>query len=67
LEALGVGAEEAIAIEDSPNGVAAARAAGIFCVAFPNDVTHALDFSQADLVLASLEDMPLTELVARVG
>ena len=67
LEALGVDAAEAIAIEDSPNGVAAARAAGIFCVAFPNDVTGALDFSQADLVLESLEDVPLDDLLARVG
>jgi len=67
LEKLGVAAEEAIAIEDSPNGVAAARAAGIFCVAFPNDVTHALDFSHADLLLASLEDVPLAEVLTRIG
>lgn len=70
LEALGaleVEAAEAIAIEDSPNGIAAARAAGIFCVAFPNDVTRALDLSQADLLLDSLEDAPLRELLARVG
>ena len=67
LDALGVEAGEAIAIEDSPNGVAAARAAGIFCVAFPNDVTRGLDLSQADLLLESLEDVPLGELLARVG
>ena len=45
LELLGVRADEAIAVEDSPNGIAAARAAGIFCVGFPNDVTSALDLS----------------------
>jgi HAD superfamily hydrolase (TIGR01509 family) len=67
LETLGVDAHEAVAIEDSPNGVAAARAAGIFCVAFPNDVTTALDFSHADLVIESLEDVPLAELLRRVG
>jgi HAD superfamily hydrolase (TIGR01509 family) len=67
LDALGVEAGEAIAIEDSPNGVAAARAAGIFCLAFPNDVTRALDLSQADLLLESLEDVSLGELLARVG
>jgi len=67
LEALGVEASEAIAIEDSPNGIAAAHAAGIFCVAFPNDVTRGLDLSQADLVVESLEDVPLGELLARVG
>jgi HAD superfamily hydrolase (TIGR01509 family) len=66
LEALGVAADEAIAVEDSPNGIAAARAAGIFCVGFPNDVTGALDLSEADLVLDSLEDVPLAELLQRV-
>jgi HAD superfamily hydrolase (TIGR01509 family) len=67
LEALGVGAHEALAFEDSPNGISAARAAGIFCVAFPNDVTSALDLSQADLLLESLEDVSLDDLLARVG
>jgi putative hydrolase of the HAD superfamily len=67
LELLGVEAHEAIAIEDSPNGIAAARAAGIYCVAFPNDVTTALDLSEADLVVDSLEAVPLGDLLARVG
>jgi HAD superfamily hydrolase (TIGR01509 family) len=66
LQALGVRATEAIAIEDSPNGVAAAVAAGIFCVAVPNPVTSRLDLDGAALVLASLEDLPLADLVARV-
>jgi HAD superfamily hydrolase (TIGR01509 family) len=67
LEELGVDAREAIAIEDSPNGISAARAAGIFCVAFPNDVTHMLDLSRADLLLGSLEDVSLAELLERLG
>jgi beta-phosphoglucomutase-like phosphatase (HAD superfamily) len=67
LKLLGVRGDEAIAIEDSPNGIAAARAAGIFCVGFPNDVTSALDLSSADLVLDSLEDVPLADLLERVG
>jgi HAD superfamily hydrolase (TIGR01509 family) len=67
LQALGVAAEEAVAIEDSPNGVVAARAAGIFCVAFPNAVTAFLDFSHADLLVESLEDLPLRKLLERVG
>jgi HAD superfamily hydrolase (TIGR01509 family) len=67
LDGLGVAADEAIAIEDSPNGVAAARAAGVFCVAFPNEVTAGFDFSQADLIVDSLEDLPLAELLPRVG
>jgi HAD superfamily hydrolase (TIGR01509 family) len=67
LELLGVEAGEAIAIEDSPNGIAAARAAGLYCVGFPNDVTNALDLSAADLVVDSLEALPLPDLLARVG
>jgi HAD superfamily hydrolase (TIGR01509 family) len=62
LELLGVGAGEAVAFEDSPNGVAAARAAGIFCVAVPNEVTGALDLSAADLVVPSLADVDLDAL-----
>jgi HAD superfamily hydrolase (TIGR01509 family) len=67
LELLGVRADEAIAVEDSPNGIAAARAAGIFCVGFPNDVTNVLDLSAADLVLVSLVDVSLADLLERVG
>ncbi|MBV8064351.1 MAG: HAD-IA family hydrolase [Actinobacteria bacterium] len=62
---LGVQPSEAIAFEDSPNGVRAARAAGIFCVAVPNDVTRALGLDEADLVLDSLADLPAAQLLAR--
>jgi HAD superfamily hydrolase (TIGR01509 family) len=67
LELLGVEAEEAIAIEDSPNGVAAARAAGIFCVAVPNPVTSVLDLSNADLLVDTLEELSLDDLLLRVS
>ncbi len=48
LEALGVSVEEAVAIEDSPNGIKAAKAAGLYTIACPNDITRKLDLSQAD-------------------
>jgi HAD superfamily hydrolase (TIGR01509 family) len=67
IEVLGVRADEAIAIEDSPNGVAAARAAGIFCVAVPNPVTRPLDLSEADLLVESFEDLSLDDLLARAS
>lgn len=51
LAALGVRADAAIAVEDSLNGMRAARAAGIFTVVTPNPVTAHLDFAEADLVL----------------
>jgi HAD superfamily hydrolase (TIGR01509 family) len=67
LAALGVEAAEAVAFEDSPNGVRAAKGAGIFCVAVPNEVTRdlGLDEAGADLVLDSLADLPPNELLAR--
>jgi len=65
LELVGVGAGEAIAFEDSLNGVRAARSAGIFCVAVPNEVTRKLGLDEADLVLDSLADLPPDELLAR--
>jgi len=63
LACLGVEAAEAVAIEDSPNGVAAAKSAGMRCVAIPNSITGQLDLSQADLVLDSLADVTLGGLL----
>ena len=65
LDMLGIAAEEAVVFEDSPNGVAAAKAAGIFVVAIPNDVTRDFGLDDADLVLESLTDLPPDELLAR--
>jgi beta-phosphoglucomutase-like phosphatase (HAD superfamily) len=64
LTRLGAYPPNAIAIEDSPNGIAAAKAAGIFCLAVPNEVTERLDMSAADLVVRSLEELPLDVLIA---
>jgi beta-phosphoglucomutase-like phosphatase (HAD superfamily) len=63
LESVGVPAREAVAVEDSPNGIAASKAAGIFTVAVPNAVTAGLDLSGADLTAVSLEDLPITRLL----
>jgi HAD superfamily hydrolase (TIGR01509 family) len=62
LSRLGTPAGAALAFEDSPNGVRAARAAGLACIAVPNDVTTHLDLSAADAVLASLSDVDLDAL-----
>lgn len=67
LGALGVTEREAIAFEDSPNGVAAACAAGVYCVAVPNRLTRELDLSRADVTLSSLTELPLSELLAKVA
>ena len=63
LERLGVSPAEAIAFEDSTNGVHAAKAAGLFCVVVPNLMTIDLDLTEADLRLLSLDAMPLPEVI----
>jgi HAD superfamily hydrolase (TIGR01509 family) len=67
LEALGVAADEAVAFEDSPNGALAARAAGIFVVGIPNEVTADLGLDgRVDLLLDSLADLAPEALVGRL-
>ena len=66
LDCLGVPAAEAFAIEDSPNGVLAAKRAGMRCVAIPNSITARLDLGQADVLLGSLAEVTLAELLKRV-
>ena len=67
LDVLSLAPGEAIAFEDSPNGIKAAKAAGIFCVAVPNSVTAALGLDEADLVLDSLAYLPLAEVIERAS
>ena len=64
-ELIGVAPAEAVAFEDSQNGVRAAKAAGIYVVGIPNDVTRELGLDEADLVLDSLADLPPGELLSR--
>lgn len=53
---LGLPPERCVAIEDAPLGVAAARAAGLRCLAVPNDHTrHLGGLEAADAVLAGLD------------
>lgn len=66
-ELLGVDPAHAIAFEDSPNGILAAKRAGLTCVAVPNPLTARLDLSGADLRLDSLADLPLSELLRRLA
>mgnify|MGYP000287704969 CR=1 FL=1 len=66
LSRLGSVADEAIAIEDSRNGMLAANAAGIRCVVVPNDVTSDMDFTECQLQLNSLADQSLEEIVRQL-
>ncbi len=66
LDEFEIQASEAIVFEDSPNGVLAAVAAGIPCVAIPNPLTSQLKFEKASLQLNSLADMALSEMIEKI-
>ena len=63
---LGVSGPESVAFEDSPNGIKAAKEAGLFCVAVPNPLTAQLPLGHPDLQLTSLEEMPLEDLLLKI-
>ena len=58
-ERVGVPPSECLALEDSAPGVAAAKAAGMACVAVPNRVTVHQDLSGADRQVAHLGEVTL--------
>ena len=57
--------EKVVVLEDSPNGVLAAKRAGLYCIAVPNKLTKQLPFYQnggtPDMILDSLLDFPWTK------
>ena len=67
LRRLGVPGDEAIAVEDTAHGVAAAQAAGMVAVAIPNPFVDAVAVAAADLVLGSADEVLLSELLLSVG
>ncbi len=66
-EELGSDPGRSVAVEDSPHGVTSAVAAGLFTVAVPHELTRPLDFSAADVVVDSLADLPLADVLARAA
>jgi HAD superfamily hydrolase (TIGR01509 family) len=65
VEALNIKSSEAIALEDSPNGITAAREAGLFCIAVLNPLTRHLNTSHANVVFDSLEGVTLELLLEK--
>jgi len=61
-ERMGVESANCVVIEDAPNGVQAAKAAGAKCIAVTNS-TNAANLSEADLVCDSLEQIDLETIV----
>jgi putative hydrolase of the HAD superfamily len=60
---LGVPALACLVFEDSANGMRAALSAGMRCVAVPNGLTRGLERPPVDLVVASLAERPLSEIL----
>ncbi|HEX6655836.1 MAG TPA: HAD-IA family hydrolase [Candidatus Limnocylindria bacterium] len=68
LQRLAIRSDEALAIEDSRNGLLAATAAGIRCLVTVSDYTAGEDFSEAAMVVSMLGDPdgePITVLANR--
>lgn len=66
LQSLGLSPVEAVVLEDSPNGVIAAKDAGIFTIAVPNPLTASLNLDRADMILESLAELSLVDLIQAV-
>lgn len=64
---LGVLPGRCVVIEDSTNGVAAAKAAGMFCVGFRNPNSTGQDLTPADWVVRSMEEITIGRLDALTG
>ncbi|MEK7128263.1 MAG: HAD family phosphatase [Patescibacteria group bacterium] len=54
---LGISPEQCVVLEDSEAGVISAKAAGMKVIAIPNIYTKEHDFSRADIIIKSLEDI----------
>lgn len=63
LERMGVQADQACTLEDSPQGIAAAVAADIYCIAVPNQVTREAALQGYQRRVDSLTDRPFEELL----
>jgi HAD superfamily hydrolase (TIGR01509 family) len=54
---------EMVVLEDSPNGLRAAKAAGARCIVVPHDLVPREDLAQADAVVPSLASKELYDLL----
>lgn len=64
LDQLGETAADCVAVEDNVEGVQAAVAAGLTCVAFPNENTADQDFAAAELSVDHVDAAELQQLAS---
>lgn len=55
----GESTKNCMVIEDSTNGILAARRADIFCAAYKSEHTHLQDYTHADIVVSEFRDLEL--------
>ena len=60
IEKCGCSPAECLAVEDSERGLLAAKAAGLCCWIIPSRLTAGANFSSADLILSSIDQVPTT-------
>lgn len=63
-EATGFKKEECLVIEDSTNGIEAAKSAGIFCIGYDSFHSKNQDYSKADMLINNFKDIYFDKLKA---
>lgn len=66
LQRLALQADECVVVEDSRNGLLAAKAAEMYCVVTTNGYTKDEDFTEADLVVHELGEPPNVEVTIKI-
>jgi HAD superfamily hydrolase (TIGR01509 family) len=64
---MGVSPARCLVFEDSPNGILAARAAGMPCVAVPGSISRHMPMPPADLLLEALDTLTLAEMLEQIA
>jgi HAD superfamily hydrolase (TIGR01509 family) len=66
-ELSGNDAKDCFVIEDSTNGIAAAKAANIYCIGYDSLHSEDQDYSKADMVVSSFEDISYGKLLQKLA
>lgn len=59
-------AQECMVIEDSTNGIAAAKGAGVFCIGYDSFHSKNQDYSQADWVVKHFDELSFEAMATRI-